>query len=82
MAIKAVRADDDLMITSKDGIVIRMAVEEISVLGRATQGVRVIKIQDEDEIADVAVVRREEDSDEEASGNDDGEVSDDGQEEE
>ena len=64
IAIKAVREDDHLMITSKAGIVIRMAVDEISVLGRATQGVRVIKIQDDDEIADIAVVHKEDEEDE------------------
>jgi DNA gyrase subunit A len=57
--MKAVQNDSDLMITSKAGIVIRMAIAEISVLGRATQGVRVIKLHEDDEIADVAVVVRD-----------------------
>jgi DNA gyrase subunit A len=59
IAMKAVQNDSDLMITSKAGIVIRMAIAEISVLGRATQGVRVIKLHEDDEIADVAVVVRD-----------------------
>ncbi|HLF64237.1 MAG TPA: DNA gyrase subunit A [Saprospiraceae bacterium] len=63
MAIKAVREDDDLMITSKAGIVIRMAIKEISVMGRDTQGVRVITLNDDDEIADIAVVHKDEDDD-------------------
>ncbi len=57
IAIKAVSEDDDLMISTKSGIVIRMPVNDIRVMGRATQGVRVIRIDDEDDIADVAVVQ-------------------------
>ena len=60
IAIKAVAEDEDLMITTKFGIVIRMPVNEIRVMGRATQGVRVIRVDGEDEIADVAVVPHEE----------------------
>ncbi|RMF23494.1 MAG: DNA gyrase subunit A, partial [Bacteroidetes bacterium] len=59
MAIKAVRDEDDLMITTRAGIVIRISVEEIPVLGRATQGVKVIRLQEGDEIADVTVVQRD-----------------------
>ncbi len=61
VAIKAVREEDDLMITSRFGIVIRMNISEIRVMGRATQGVRVIRLNDEDEIADIAVVPHSED---------------------
>ncbi|MEM6966591.1 MAG: DNA gyrase subunit A, partial [Bacteroidota bacterium] len=56
IALKAVKDEDDLMITSKEGIMIRMAVAEIRVMGRATQGVRVIRLDEEDEIADVAII--------------------------
>ena len=66
IAIKAVQEDEDLMITTKEGIVIRMPVSDIRVMGRATQGVRVIRL-DEDAIADVAVVPREEESQEETT---------------
>ncbi len=61
IAIKAVAEDDDLMITTKVGIVIRMAVNDIRVMGRATQGVRVIRLEGEDEIADITVVPKSED---------------------
>ncbi|MBI1223876.1 MAG: DNA gyrase subunit A [Bacteroidetes bacterium] len=60
IAIKAVAEDEDLMITTKSGIVIRMPVNEIRVMGRATQGVRVIRVDGDDEIADVTVVPHEE----------------------
>lgn len=56
VAIKEVNEDDDLMITNKSGIVIRMAVSDIREMGRATQGVRVIRIDDDDSIADVTVI--------------------------
>jgi DNA gyrase subunit A len=56
VAIKAVRSEDDLMITSRSGIVIRMHVNDIPVLGRSTQGVRVIRLEEGDQIADVTVI--------------------------
>lgn len=56
VAIKTVKDDDDLIITSKLGIVIRMQVSDIRVMGRATQGVRVIRLDEDDDIADVAIL--------------------------
>jgi DNA gyrase subunit A len=56
VAIKMVGNADDLMITSKNGIVIRISVAELPVLGRATQGVRAIRLDEDDDIADVTVV--------------------------
>ncbi|MFN7119209.1 MAG: DNA gyrase subunit A [Saprospiraceae bacterium] len=59
IAIKAVREENDLMIMNRSGITIRMRVNDIRVMGRATQGVRVIRLDEDDEIADVAVVPAE-----------------------
>ena len=56
IAIKAVLDSDDLMIINKSGITIRMPIDSLRVMGRATQGVRLIKLDDEDEIASVAKV--------------------------
>jgi len=56
ISIKMVTDADDLIITNKSGIVIRMALKELRVMGRATQGVRVIRLDAKDEIADVAVI--------------------------
>lgn len=56
IAINAVKDEDDLMITTRSGIVIRMPVEDIRVMGRATQGVRVIRLDEDDDIADITVV--------------------------
>ncbi len=61
IAIKSVAENEDLMITTKSGIVIRMPVTDIRVMGRATQGVRVIRLDGDDDIADVTVVPHEED---------------------
>ena len=64
IAIKAVADDENLMITTRASIVIRMLVSDIRVMGRATQGVRVIRL-DDDAIADVTVVPHEEEAEEE-----------------
>jgi DNA gyrase subunit A len=54
VAIKSVGDNDDLMIINKSGIAIRMSVDDLRVMGRATQGVRLIKVREDDAIAAVA----------------------------
>ncbi len=61
VAIKMVTDDDDLMITTKNGIMIRMEMKEIRVMGRATQGVRVINLKSGVVISSVAKVPHVED---------------------
>jgi DNA gyrase subunit A len=61
VAIKNVSDTDDLMIINKSGIAIRMSVEDLRVMGRATQGVRLINLKDSDSIAAVAKVMKEDD---------------------
>ncbi len=56
VAIKSALDTNDLMITTKAGITIRMGFENIPILGRATQGVRVIRLDEGEEIADVALI--------------------------
>ncbi len=56
IAIKNVKDEDDLMIINKSGIAIRIPVSSLRVMGRATQGVRLINLKDDDEIAAVAKV--------------------------
>ncbi|MEP7263071.1 MAG: DNA gyrase subunit A [Bacteroidota bacterium] len=56
IAIKSVHDGDDLMIINKSGITIRMPVSDLRVMGRATQGVRLIRLSDDDAIASVAKV--------------------------
>ena len=61
VAIKNVTDSDDLMIINKSGIAIRLAVENLRVMGRATQGVRLIKVRAGDAIAAVAKVMSDDD---------------------
>ena len=60
IAINNVTDDDDLMIINKSGLTIRMMVSDLRVMGRATQGVRLINIKGNDSIAAVTKVLREE----------------------
>ncbi|MGA0232590.1 MAG: DNA gyrase C-terminal beta-propeller domain-containing protein, partial [Saprospiraceae bacterium] len=64
-AAKIVSELDDLLITTRNGIVIRLPISDVRIMGRATQGVKVIRLDDNDSIADVAVVRKDEDEEEE-----------------
>jgi DNA gyrase subunit A len=64
IAINNVTDADDLMIINKSGLTIRMLVSDLRVMGRATQGVRLINIKGTDSIAAVTKVLREEESDE------------------
>ena len=56
IAIKNVTNNDQLMIINLSGITIRMGMEELRIMGRATQGVRLIKLNDNDKIAAVAKI--------------------------
>lgn len=90
ISIKGVTDNDDLMIINKSGLTIRLAISELRVMGRATQGVRLINLRDNDAIAAVAnVEKEEEDKDDleaeaqngaETTGNELGEESNDQQE--
>ncbi len=80
VAIKNVTDEDDLMIINKSGVAIRLAVANLRVMGRATQGVRLIKVREDDSIAAVAKVMPEDEEveildiegDEAVEGNEDG----------
>ena len=69
VAIKNVTDEDDLMIINKSGITIRMGVADLRVMGRATQGVKLINIKENDSIAAVAKVQSEDDDVEEMPDN-------------
>ncbi|MFN3782646.1 MAG: DNA gyrase subunit A [Spirosomataceae bacterium] len=64
VAIKEVTDEDDLMIITVNGIAIRMNVSDLRVMGRATQGVRLIKLNGNDAIASVTRITREEEVEE------------------
>ena len=63
VAIKSVSDQDDLMIINKSGIAIRLEVQNLRVMGRATQGVRLINIKGDDSIAAVAKVMHDDGED-------------------
>lgn len=65
IGLKAVSDPDNLVITTKSGLTIRMDIADIRVMGRATQGVRLISLNDNDPIADITVIRPDEDEDNE-----------------
>jgi DNA gyrase subunit A len=67
VSIKNVTDEDDLMIINKSGIAIRMAVEDLRVMGRATQGVKLINLKGSDSIAAVAKVMKEEEEESDES---------------
>jgi DNA gyrase subunit A len=69
VALKEVIPDDELMVITRRGVIIRLPVNDISVIGRNTQGVKVIHLDDGDTVVDVArVVKEEEGGEEEPTG--------------
>ena len=68
IAIQNVTDEDGLMIINKSGVAIRMAVNELRVMGRNTQGVKLINLKNNDEIAAIAKVEMDKDVEEEESG--------------
>ena len=77
VAIKEVGDDDELMIINRSGITIRIKVDELRIMGRATQGVRLIKLNDDDRISSIEKIQsveseiKAEKQNEEAPGFDD-----------
>jgi DNA gyrase subunit A len=61
VSLKSVTDNDDLMIINKSGIAIRMEVSSLRVMGRATQGVKLINLKENDSIAAVAKVVHDDD---------------------
>ncbi|MGB0427653.1 MAG: DNA gyrase subunit A [Flavobacteriales bacterium] len=64
IAIKNVKDTDDMMIINKSGLMIRMGMEDIRVMGRAASGVRLISLRKNDEIAAVAKIEKDENAEE------------------
>ena len=71
IAILAVDDENDFMIINKSGITIRLRVEDLRVMGRATQGVKLINLRGNDEIAAVCSVIKEDESEDATAGTDD-----------
>src|SRR5699024_3060488 len=65
VAVKAVTGEEDIMLSTEDGILIRTPVKDISVTGRNTQGVQLIRIQDDEKVANVTKTETDEEGEEE-----------------
>ncbi len=63
-AIKAVTDENDIMLITSEGVIIRTGVEDISVLRRDTSGVKIMKLKDDVKVVSVAVVEKEEEAEE------------------
>ena len=60
IAVRSVTENDQVIVISKNGIIIRTAVKDISEIGRATQGVRIMKVGDDDRVIAAAKIVKEE----------------------
>lgn len=67
VAVKIANGDEDLMLITIQGVLIRIPVKDISITGRNTQGVRLIRLQGEEEVATVAKIAGEETMEEEVT---------------
>ncbi len=56
IAMKAVNGDEDLLVVTKAGVIIRISLTQVRVIARATQGVRLIRLQDKESVSSIAVV--------------------------
>ena len=74
VAMKAVDGTEDLMLITINGILIRMDISDISVIGRSTQGVRLIRLGDDEFVATVAKVEKEAELEEEEDDSDSNDV--------
>ncbi|MGG2094287.1 DNA gyrase subunit A [Bacillus sp. S13(2024)] len=63
IALKSVHGEEDIMLITAAGVLIRMPVDQISQMGRNTQGVRLIRLEDEQEVATVAKTQKEDEED-------------------
>ena len=71
VCLKTVTGEDDLMIITDKGMIVRTHLDEISTIGRDTQGVRIISLNDGQNVASIAIVPRNDDEDEESFNTED-----------
>lgn len=71
VAVRAVHGDEDVMIMTSDGIIIRIAVDHVGVYGRNTQGVKLIHVSEDTGVAKVAIVTAQESSNDDENKSDD-----------
>ena len=64
VAVRAVNGDEDLMVITKQGIIIRTPLEQVSVIGRNTQGVKIINLEGRQKVSSIAIVAHEDEVEE------------------
>ena len=69
LSLKTVKGDEDLLIITNSGIIIRIDTQQISTLNRNTQGIRLINLKDNQKVSTVALVEKEIDSPDESEDN-------------
>ena len=69
VSLKTVKGDEDLLIITNSGIIIRIDTQQISTLNRNTQGIRLINLKDNQKVSTVALVEKEIDSPDESEDN-------------
>ncbi len=74
ISVRAVSGDEDLMIITNEGIIIRISLEKVGVYGRNTQGVKLINVNENQSVSKVAVVQKNEEEQEETVENSEAEV--------
>ena len=62
--VRAVNGDEDAMIVTDDGIIIRISLENVGVYGRNTQGVKLINVNENETVSKIAIVEKSEDDEE------------------
>ncbi len=63
VSFKTVHGDEDLMIITNNGIIIRLPIEQVSTTGRVAQGVKLINLKDDQKVSTVAMIKKEESND-------------------
>ena len=63
VSFKTVHGDEDLMIITNSGIIIRLPIEQVSTTGRVAQGVKLINLKDDQKVSTVAMIKKEESND-------------------
>ncbi|MDE6475745.1 MAG: DNA gyrase subunit A [Erysipelotrichaceae bacterium] len=63
VSVRAVSGDEDVMIITNEGIIIRISLENVGIYGRSTQGVRLINVEDQSYVSKVAIVQKSEELD-------------------
>ncbi len=67
VGFKSVQSDKDLVIITNNGVVIRLSIDSISMMGRVTQGVRLINLKDENNVSSISVINKNDEEDVEES---------------